>query len=90
MTNLEKYEAVNKCETLEELADVIRSFAVDELIQGRTRKFSAEKMAKFCEDYNPTKHNTLTRKFGIRQQAIMILFYEGKTVEHPMIKLYNL
>ena len=81
-TDLEKYEAVNSCETLKELADVIRSFAVDGLIQGRTRQFSAEQMAEHCESYHLEKHNFLTREFGIRQQAMMILFYD-----HPFYKL---
>jgi hypothetical protein len=77
MTDLEKYQAVNKCENLKELADVIRSFADDDgFIQGRTRKFSAEHMAKHCESYQWEKHNALTREFGIRQQAMMLLFYE--------------
>nr|WP_299488639.1 hypothetical protein [uncultured Allomuricauda sp.] len=77
MTDLEKYEAVNKCETLKQLADVIRSFADnDGLIQGRTRKFNAETMAKNCETYTIYKHNYLTREFGIRQQALMINFYD--------------
>lgn len=76
MTELEKYEAVNKSSTLKELADVLRSFAIDGMIQGRTRKFDAEKMAEHCESYHLAKHNVLTREFGIRQQAMMLLFYE--------------
>ena len=52
MTELEKYEAVNKSSTLKELADVLRSFAIDGMIQGRTRKFDAEKMAEHCESYH--------------------------------------
>ena len=76
MTDLEKYEAVNKCETLDELAECILSFA-DELgdIQGRTKKFSASRMSNACRQYDLTFHNALTREFGIRQQAMMILFY---------------
>lgn len=76
MTELEKYEAVNKTESLKELASVILSFAVDGMIQGRTRQFDAVKMAKHCESYDLVKHNTLTREFGIRQQAMMHLFYD--------------
>lgn len=76
MTDLEKYKAVNKSSTLKELADVLRSFAVDGMIQGRTRQFNAEKMAKHCESYHLAKHNVLTREFGIRQQAMMLFFYE--------------
>ena len=76
MTELEKYEAVNKGSTLKELADVLRSFAIDGMIQGKTRQFDAEKMAEHCESYNLAKHKVLTREFGIRQQAMMLLFYE--------------
>lgn len=77
MTREEKYDAVNQCETLQQLADVIRSFA-DEggMIQGRTRKFNAEEMAAACENYVRIPHkNSLTREFGIRQQAMYILYY---------------
>lgn len=76
MTELEKYEAVNKSSTLKELADVLRSFAIDGMIQGKTRQFDADKIAQHCESYHLAKHNVLTREFGIRQQAMMLLFYE--------------
>lgn len=77
MTELEKYEAVNKSTNLKELANVIRSFAVNGIVQGKTRQFNAEKMAEHCESYHLAKHNVLTREFGIRQQAMMLLFYES-------------
>ena len=73
---LEKYKKVHSTETLKELADVIRSFGVDGEIQGRTRKFNSEQMAMWCEVFTWETHNLLTREFGIRQQAMMILFYE--------------
>jgi hypothetical protein len=76
MTNLKKYEKVNDCETLEQLADVIESFADDDgFIHGRTRYFSTKSMADICREYTLEKHNGLTREFGIRQQAMYILFY---------------
>ena len=76
MTDLEKYEAVNKCESLEELANVIISFAdITGEIQGRKRKFDAEKMAQACRVYPDYGYNTLTREFGIRQQAMYIDHY---------------
>lgn len=78
MTELQKYELVNKTETLKELADVIRSFANNGIIHGRTREFDAENMANHCESYHLGKHNILTREYGIRQQAMMLLFYETK------------
>lgn len=78
MKELEIYQKVNSCLTLKDLANVIRSFAdEDGMIQGRTRKFSAEKMAIDCENYNLSFHNSLTREYGIRQQAMMILFYNN-------------
>jgi hypothetical protein len=77
MTHLEKYERVNQAESLKELANIIRSFAdEDGKIQGRRRMFDAELMAKACEVFSPLSHDTLTREFGIRQQAMMIYFYE--------------
>lgn len=61
MTELEKYEKVQSAESLEQLAKVIKSFAdKDGLIQGRTYKFDAEKMALDCLFYDLSKHNTLT------------------------------
>lgn len=74
MERLEVYEKVNSCSTLLELANVIRSLAdEDGLIQGRTRKFNAEKMAQMCENYKNYPENVLTREFGIRQQALYLI-----------------
>lgn len=79
MTELEKYEAVNKSETLKELAEVIESFADEKgFIQGRDRNFNAGVMASICRRYNLSEHNMLTREFGIRQQAMCLLFYTHK------------
>lgn len=79
MSELEKYKKVNECETLEELAKVIESFAdKNGAIQGRTKKFSSSRMADACRNYSKEIHNVLTREFGIRQQALYILFYENK------------
>jgi len=72
-----KYEAVNLCENLDELAHIIESFADENGdIQGRVKKFNAKTMANACRNYNWYSHNTLTREFGIRQQAMMLLFYK--------------
>lgn len=76
MTDLEKYQAVNKCETLEELAQCILSFADENgVIEGRTRPFEAKLMANACRGYSLHYPNVLTREWGIRQQAMYILFY---------------
>ncbi len=79
MTDLEKYTKVNESKSLTELAETIRSFANSAgEIMGRTRIFNAETMAQYCETYSLAKHNRLTREFGIRQQAMMLLFYTDK------------
>jgi hypothetical protein len=76
MTDLEKYEAVNKCETLDQLAHVVLSFADEEgMIQGRTNRFSALRMADACLHYENRPKNSLTREFGIRQQAMYLIYY---------------
>ena len=42
MTELEKWQQVNQCETQSQLADLISKFADSEgMIQGRERKFEA-------------------------------------------------
>jgi hypothetical protein len=75
MTELQKYELVNQCETQAQLSDVITKFADSEgMIQGRQRKFDAGKMIiglnYFMTDEMPA--NVLTREYGIRQQAIYL------------------
>jgi len=80
MTELEKYQRVNACETIEELQQCILDFAgEDGMIQGRTRKFDAFEMANNLEIYvngrNETP-NVLTREFGIRQQAMYLKYYK--------------
>lgn len=78
MTELEKFHAVNKCETPEDIYDVILSFAdANGYIQGRTRSFDANQMVKGASFYfsDLAAPNVLTREFGIRQQAMYIKFY---------------
>lgn len=82
MNDLIRYNAVNQTESLKELANVIRSFAdEDGMIQGRKRKFNAERMAAICEGavdvhIDEFKFNLLTRNWGIRQQAMMLDQYD--------------
>ena len=75
MTELQKWQKVNQCETQAELADLILKFADNEgMIHGRERKFDASKMViglQFFMD-NEVQSNVLTREFGIRQQAIYL------------------
>jgi hypothetical protein len=82
MTKQDAYEAVNSCETYEELAEAIRKIGVDGMIQGRIRPFDSEKMAKACENFGSYMElkmpNILTREFGIRQQAMYIYYSENR------------
>ena len=97
-TKLQKFEIVNACETLEELADVIESFADEEgFIKGRTRSFNAKTMANACRLYAQLPKNCLTREFGIRQQAMYILYYTDFAALNPAnnfmtftVKPYNI
>jgi hypothetical protein len=79
MTELEKYEAVNKTETVEELQNVILSLADEQgMVMGRTRPFHAAQQAKNLEivmEGYPA--NLLTRSYGIRQQALYIAYYKS-------------
>jgi len=82
MTDLEKYEAVNKCETIEEFEKVLLSFADESgRIQGRTRTFDANKMAEnariyYNDDMDELSPNIVTREFGLRQQLMYIKYYK--------------
>lgn len=79
---LEKFQKVNNCETIQSLMDCIRDFSSENgLIQGRTRLFDAEKMAGYAlkyfeDDSGLIPPNVLTREFGIRQQAMYLKFHK--------------
>lgn len=79
MSELEKYELVNKCETIEELRYAILQLSNDNnQIEGRERFFNGERMSdnvlNVVNGYGSP--NLLTRKYGIRQQALYIKYYE--------------
>lgn len=89
-TDLEKYEAVNKCESLKELADIIRNFGGPSgLIKGRTKIFDAERMARACEHFYNVPKNTLTRNWGIRQQAMMIEYYHKDITSNQLEEAFK-
>lgn len=78
MTDLEKFELVNSCESIKELQNAILKIGESGLIEGRKRIFDAEKMANCVptivkENGYP---NYLTRKWGIRQQALYLREYK--------------
>lgn len=79
---LEKFRAVNKAASLEELAIVIEEKIADpvnmtvEISDNRTMQL--EMMLHGCRNFDPKNHPTLlTRRYGIRQQAYM-LHAQGK------------
>lgn len=78
MTDLEKFELVNSCESIKELQDAILKIGESGWIEGRKRIFDAENMANWVpaivkENGYP---NYLTRKWGIRQQALYLKEYK--------------
>lgn len=78
MTDLEKYELVNSCETRQALKDAIMAFAEEDgSIRGRTRSFNAARMAENVDAVVGGQEipNVLTREFGIRQQALYLNWY---------------
>lgn len=73
------FEAVNKCETMDNLCQVLLLLAVDGEIQGRTRKFDANRMVDnakqfYNDDDEVIPANVITREFGLRQQVIYLKY----------------
>lgn len=85
MTDLEKFQKVNSCETIQELCKCIVEFADERrLIQGRTRTFDADHMADSCYRYWSGAHDQprcMTREFGIPQQAMYLKYSEHSMCE---------
>lgn len=79
MTELEKYELINGCETIKELEEAILKIADVGYIKGRTRNWDAEKQSKYVytvvQGIEPA--NRLTRSYGIRQQALYLQHYKA-------------
>ena len=72
--DIEIYEAVMRCESHEELAEVIEQIGEQNggLIPGTTKVFSAKLMAANCRIFDSVPANALTRNYGIREKAIYI------------------
>jgi hypothetical protein len=70
---------VNAAETGEQLSAAILAIANQEtgMIKGRSREFSAAKMADAVKIVLSTgrNFNLLTREYGIRQQAMYLVHY---------------
>ena len=82
MTELEKYEVVNKCETFEDFEKVLKSFGDEQgKIKGRSRTFDVNKMLEGAYGYYYDKMwgspSTVTRKYGLRQQLMYLKHYKA-------------
>lgn len=85
MEELEIYEMINGCETINRLMEVIKAISEDcgGYIKGRKRLFDGHHMALMAEmfyndDSDTFPASTLTRSWGIRQQAIYLKYYKHK------------
>lgn len=72
MTELEKYNLVNNTNTLLELSKAIETIIENTPIEDRDSSEVEERMIDLCVDYEIYKHDVLTKKYGIRQQAFYI------------------
>lgn len=79
MTELEKYELVNKAESMQQLEEAITKIGDSGLIMGRNKPFKTEQQVAavqaICNGYPA---NLLTRQYGIRQQMLYLMHYGGK------------
>jgi hypothetical protein len=78
LTDLEKYELVNRCETSTALSEAILKMANPKtgMIRGRLKEFNAERMAANVNAViSGFPANLLTREYGIRQQALYLKYH---------------
>lgn len=81
MTELEKYEAINKAESASELQAAILQIADEDgmivSVHGKKKAFDAKELCKAVPliVYGPYPPNLLTRTYGIRQQALHLKYY---------------
>ena len=78
MTDLEKFQLINACETAVELTHAVRRLADPEtgMIKGRVKEFDSQRMAGYVTFVvnEGAPANLLTREFGIRQQALYLRY----------------
>jgi hypothetical protein len=78
MTELEKYQLINTTDSVKELQDVILKIAdKGGKIEGRSKIWDAKQQSEDVEHVvrGSKPPNRLTRSYGIRQQAIYLLYY---------------
>jgi hypothetical protein len=79
MTELEKYQLVNRAENAEQLKQAILSIADENgKIEGRGKSLDAKGQSENVDQFMTGSKfpNYLTRSYGIRQQALYIAYYE--------------
>lgn len=77
MTQLQKFEKINQCETVAELEEAIISISEDGVVHGRGKNLDAIKLAAKVNMVvkKQIPANVLTREYGIRQQALYLSHY---------------
>lgn len=81
LTDLEKYDRVNSAESIQDLEEAIRLVADgSDWIQGRSKTFNTDHQVAAVGPVvrGSIIPETLTRMFGIRQQALYLRYYEKK------------
>ena len=74
MSNLAYYSAVNVTKSTQELHDVVKSIFEQGKLEDYNKDYILDSILNFKA--NPKLYaNRITRKYGIRQQAIMLNFY---------------
>lgn len=80
MTELEKYELVNSAESTEELLQAVQNIYIETDRVGRTGNLDKERMLihilEFIIGMN-IPANSITRQYGIRQQAMYLKYYKA-------------
>jgi hypothetical protein len=82
MDKLEKFQKINQCETAAELEMAILDISENGIIGGRRKEFEARKLSTYVQGVinGMLPVNCLTREFGIRQQAIYLMFCAAKGI----------
>ena len=78
MTELEKYELVNAAETFEELIEAVLTVTADDLdslFPGRNVDMTSKHISDRIKSFTMSAPAVLTRKYGLRQQAMYISYY---------------
>lgn len=79
MTDLDKYELINSCESIQELEEAILLIADENgIIMGRSKPFNAINLSGYVFGVvtGILPPNYLVRSYGIRQQALYLSYYK--------------